>query len=47
VIEWYERRARRSVDAGARDHNGPRVVRVNALGNIEDITRIVMKELEA
>jgi adenylate kinase len=47
VIEWYERRARRSDDAGARDHNGPRVVRVNALGNIEDITRIVMKELEA
>ncbi len=47
VIEWYERRARRSDEAGARDHNGPRVVRVNALGNIEDITRIVMKELEA
>jgi adenylate kinase len=47
VIEWYERRARRSDDAGARDHNGPRVVRVKALGNIEDITRIVMKELEA
>jgi adenylate kinase len=47
VIEWYERRARPSDVAGARDHNGPRVVRVNALGNIEDITRIVMKELEA
>jgi adenylate kinase len=46
VIEWYERRARKSDDAGARDHNGPRVVRVNALGDIDDITRIVMKGLE-
>jgi adenylate kinase len=46
VIEWYERRARKSDDAGARDHNGPRVVRVNALGNIDDITTIVMKGLE-
>lgn len=46
VIEWYERRARKSDDAGARDHNGPRVVRVNALGNIDDITKIVMKGLE-
>jgi adenylate kinase len=46
VIEWYDRRARKSDDAGARDHNGPRVVRVNALGNIDDITKIVMKGLE-
>ena len=46
VIEWYERRARKSDDAGARDHNGPRVVRVNALGNIDEITKIVMKGLE-
>ena len=46
VIEWYERRARKSDDAGARDHNGPRVVRVNAVGNIDDSTKIVMKGLE-
>ena len=46
VIEWYDRRARKSNDAGARDHNGPRVVRVNALGNIDDITTIAMKGLE-
>ncbi|HMA03164.1 MAG TPA: adenylate kinase [Gemmatimonadaceae bacterium] len=38
VIHWY--------DARTRDHNGARVVRVNALGDIEDITRIVMKALE-
>lgn len=38
VIHWY--------DARTRDHNGARVVRVNALGDIQDITRIVMKALE-
>ena len=32
VVAWYEKRARTSPDAKARDHNGPRVVRVNALG---------------
>ena len=46
VIEWYERRARRSNDASARDHNGPRLIRVNALGDIDDITKIVMKGLQ-
>lgn len=46
VIAWYEKRARASDDARARDHNGPRVVRVNALGDIDEITKIVMKALE-
>jgi len=46
VIEWYEQRARKSEDASARDRNGPRVVRVNALGDIDDITKIVMKALK-
>jgi adenylate kinase len=46
VVEWYEHRSRKSDDARARDHNGPRVVRVNALGDIDDITRIVMKALQ-
>jgi adenylate kinase len=46
VIDWYDRRSRRSNGAGAGDHNGPRVVRVNALGNIDDITKLVMKALE-
>ena len=46
VVAWYDRRSRKSDDAGARDHNGPRVVRVNALGNIDDITKIVMKGLQ-
>jgi adenylate kinase len=45
VVAWYERRARTSEDARARDHNGPRVVRVNALGDIDEITKIVMKGL--
>jgi adenylate kinase len=39
VIHWY--------DARARDHNGARVVRVNALGDIDEITKIVMKALKA
>jgi adenylate kinase len=38
VIHWY--------DGRTRDHNGARVVRVNALGDIDDITKIVMKALE-
>ncbi|HXT47285.1 MAG TPA: adenylate kinase [Gemmatimonadaceae bacterium] len=38
VVEWYESRARKS--------NGPRVVRVNALGDIDDITNTVMRELK-
>jgi adenylate kinase len=46
VIAWYENRARTSTDPKARDHNGPRVVRVNALGDIDDITKIVMKALK-
>jgi adenylate kinase len=46
VIAWYENRARTSDDPKARDHNGPRVVRVNALGDIDDITKIVMKALK-
>ena len=46
VVAWYDRRSRKSDDAGARDHNGPLVVRVNALGNIDDITKIVMKGLQ-
>jgi adenylate kinase len=46
VVAWYENRARPSNDANARDHNGPRVVRVNALGDIDDITKIVMKALK-
>jgi adenylate kinase len=46
VIAWYENRARTSADLRARDHNGPRVVRVNALGDIDDITKIVMKALK-
>ena len=46
VVEWYEHRARKAGNAGARDHNAPRVVRVNALGNIDDITNIVMKGLQ-
>ena len=33
VIAWYE------------NHNGPRVVRVNALGEIDDITKNVLKAL--
>lgn len=45
VIAWYENRARASGDARARDHNGPRVVRVNALGDIDEITKHVMKAL--
>ncbi|MDQ2766285.1 MAG: adenylate kinase [Gemmatimonadota bacterium] len=46
VIAWYENRARTSPDAKLRDHNGPRVVRVNALGDIDEITKIVMKALK-
>jgi hypothetical protein len=46
VVAWYENRARKSDDAKARDHNGPRVVRVNALGDIDEITKIVMKALK-
>jgi adenylate kinase len=46
VIAWYENRARTSDDPKARDHNGPPVVRVNALGDIDDITKIVMKALK-
>ncbi|MEO8880575.1 MAG: adenylate kinase [Gemmatimonadaceae bacterium] len=45
VVAWYENRTRKSDDPKARDHNGPRVVRVNALGDIDDITKIVMKGL--
>ena len=45
VIEWYDQRARKSNGADAPEANGTRVVRVNALGNIDDITRIVMKGL--
>jgi adenylate kinase family enzyme len=45
VIAWYENRARESDDARARDHNGPRVVRVNALGDIDEITKHVKKAL--
>jgi adenylate kinase len=37
VIDWYDHRT---------NHSGPRVVRVNALGDIDDITRIVMKALK-
>ncbi|MGH7622576.1 MAG: adenylate kinase [Gemmatimonadaceae bacterium] len=39
VIAWYESRAKKSA-------NGPRVVRVNALGDIDAITKTVMRELE-
>jgi adenylate kinase len=46
VIAWYEKRSRTSDDAKLRDHNGPRVVRVNALGDIDEITKIVMKGLK-
>jgi adenylate kinase len=46
VVAWYENRARKSDDARARDHNGPRVVRVTALGDIDEITKIVMKALK-
>jgi adenylate kinase len=45
VIDWYDRRARKS-SGSTMDGNGPRVVRVNALGNIDDITKIVMKGLQ-
>lgn len=45
VVAWYDNRTRPSDDPKARDHNGPRVVRVNALGDIDDITKIVMKGL--
>ena len=38
VVAWYESRAGKS--------NGPRVVRVNAVGDIDDITKTVMRELE-
>jgi adenylate kinase len=38
VVEWYEGRAKTS--------NGPRVVRVNAVGDIDDITKTVMRELK-
>jgi adenylate kinase len=38
VVEWYEGRAKKS--------NGPRVVRVNAVGDINDITKTVMRELK-
>jgi adenylate kinase len=38
VVEWYESRAKKS--------NGPRVVRVNAVGDIDDITKTVMRELK-
>lgn len=37
VVEWYAGRAKKS--------NGPRVVRVNAVGDIDDITKTVMREL--
>lgn len=37
VVEWYERRAKKS--------NGPRVVRVNAVGDVNDINKTVMREL--
>jgi adenylate kinase len=46
VVAWYENRARKSDDAKARDHNGPRVVRVNALGDVDEITKNVMKALK-
>ena len=46
VIEWYDRRARKRNDGGTPDRNGARVVRVNALGDIDDITKIVMKGLK-
>jgi len=46
VVEWYEQRARKLGNASARDHNGPRLVRVNALGDIDEITNIVMKGLQ-
>jgi adenylate kinase len=46
VVEWYERRAGKSGNASARDHNGLRLVRVNALGDIDEITKIVMKGLQ-
>ena len=46
VVAWYEHRSRSSEDAHARDHNGPRVVRVNALGDIDEITKIVTKALK-
>lgn len=39
VIAWYESRAKTSA-------NGPRVVRVDALGDIDAITKTVMKELK-
>jgi hypothetical protein len=45
VVAWYEKRSRTSDDPKARDHNGPRVVRVNALGDIDEITKIVTKAL--
>jgi|SRR5665213_1649019 len=37
VVEWYAGRAKKS--------NGPRVVRVNAVGDMDDITKTVMREL--
>lgn len=37
VVDWYAGRAKKS--------NGPRVVRVNAVGDIDDITKTVMREL--
>jgi adenylate kinase len=38
VVAWYEGRAKKA--------NGPRVVRVNAVGDIDDITNTVMRELK-
>jgi adenylate kinase len=43
VVAWYENRA--TTNTGAK--NGPRLVRVDAVGDIDDITHIVMRELEA
>ncbi|MBA2683548.1 MAG: adenylate kinase [Gemmatimonadaceae bacterium] len=45
VVAWYEKRSRTHDDPNERDHNGPRVVRVNALGDIDEITKIVTKGL--
>jgi adenylate kinase len=45
VIHWYDGRTGKS-NGSASSSNGARVVRVNALGDIDEITKIVMKALK-
>jgi adenylate kinase len=45
VIHWYDERTGKP-NGSASGANGARVVRVNALGDIDEITKIVMKALK-